>query len=200
MMRGSRLRIVLTGALVLTAAACAKREPEPASTAVAVAEGPGEAAAAVTTTATVEEVDQKTRMVTLLTADGERVRFKADENIRNLPQVRKGDQVRATYYESIAIAVHPAGEGRPGVSVSQEVERAPLGKMPAGVVVRQTTLTAKVTKIDRAKDKVTLEGPQGGSVTLKVENPKNLDGVKVGQLVEATYREAIAISVERPSR
>jgi hypothetical protein len=35
-------------------------------------------------------------------------------------------------------------------------------------------------------------------MTVKVEDPRRLEGVKVGDLVEATYREAIAVAVERP--
>jgi hypothetical protein len=35
---------------------------------------------------------------------------------------------------------------------------------------------------------------------LNVENPANLEGVDVGDMVEATYREALAISVEKPTK
>jgi hypothetical protein len=47
---------------------------------------------------------------------------------------------------------------------------------------------------------VTLKGPEGKSVTVKAENPKNLAKVKVGDEVEVTYTEALAISVEEAKR
>ena len=47
---------------------------------------------------------------------------------------------------------------------------------------------------------MTLEGPQGGEVTLKVQDPKRLEGVDRGELVEATYREAVIISVAKPTK
>jgi hypothetical protein len=53
----------------------------------------------VTATATVKKLDLKTRMVTLQRADGSMITFRADENVRNLPPVRVGDEVTATYYE-----------------------------------------------------------------------------------------------------
>src|SRR5262249_44830469 len=152
----------------------------------------------VTTTATVEDVDQQTRMVTLRTADGEMVHFKADETVRNLPQVRKGDTVTATYYESLAFKLRDAEGEKPQVAVSEQVERAPLGEKPSGMVVRNTVLTAKVAAVDRAKQTVTLEGPQGGRVTLKVDDPAKLEKAKVGHLVEATYREGVSIAVQSP--
>ena len=84
------------------------------------------------------------------------------------------------------------------VSVSENVERAPLGEKPAGMVVRNTVMTAKVTAIDKKRQTVTLEGPKGGKVTLKVEDPAKLEQAKVGNLVEATYREAVSITVQKP--
>jgi hypothetical protein len=201
-MMQTRLGSVLAVLCGVVAVGCAKHEAatNPRSTTVAQSSGPGSASALVSTTATVEDVDQKTRMVTLRTAEGEIVHFKADESVRNLPQVRKGDQVTATYYQSLALRLREAEGEQPRISVSEQVDRAPLGEKPAGMVVRDTTLTAKVTAIDKKRQTVTLEGPQGGKVTLKVQDPANLDRAQVGHLVEATYREAVSISVEKPTK
>ena len=194
-------------AVVLCAAAafgCAKKDAAPApgpGVAVSQSSGPASASAAVTATATVEAVDMKTRMVTLRTAEGERRTIKVGEEARNLGQVRKGDLVTVTYYESIALKLKEKQPGeKPSASTTESFERAPLGAKPGGTMVRETTLTAKVTHVDKKKQTVTLEGPQGGSVKLNVENPANLEGVDVGDLVETTYREALAISVEKPTK
>src|SRR5436190_307039 len=192
-MMKTRWAFVMIGVVMIVALGCAKREGTTAP--VAQSSGPGSASALVSTTATVEDVDQRTRMVTLRTADGEIVHFQGDESMRNLPQVRKGDQVTATYYESIALRLREAEGEQPRIAVSEQVERAPLGEKPAGMVVRNATLTAKVAAIDRARETVTLEGPQGGKITLKVQDPANLERAHVGHLVEATYREAVSISV-----
>ena len=49
----------------------------------------------VTATARVEALDQQTRQVTLARADGSEVTLYADDTVRNLPQVRVGDEVTA---------------------------------------------------------------------------------------------------------
>jgi len=196
------MKTVMAGLCAILALGCAKHEKaaSPPSTTVSQSAGPNSASSVVSTTATVLDVDQKTRMVTLRTAEGEVVHFQADESIRNLPQVKKGDQVTATYYESLALRLRDAEGEQPRVTVSQQVERAPLGEKPSGMVVRDTTVTAKVTAVDKKKQTVTLEGPQGGHVTLKVDDPAKLDRAQVGHLVEATYREAVSISVQKPGK
>jgi hypothetical protein len=34
---------------------------------------------------------------------------------------------------------------------------------------------------------------------VKVKNPKNLEGVKVGDMVELTYAQAFAVSLDKPA-
>jgi hypothetical protein len=182
---------------------CAKSQEATApgpSVGVTESSGPGEASQAVTVTATVDYVDLEHRLVTLHTADGEKRTIKVGDEVRNLPQVKKGDIVTMTYYESIALSLRETPGGKPSVSVSEGMERAPLGAMPSGAVVRTTTLTAKVIAVDKKKQTVSLEGPQGGQVTLKVQDPSRLDGVDKGDLVEAVYREAVMVSVDKPNK
>ena len=69
-------------------------------------------------------------------------------------------------------------------------------RLPGGAVMTQDTIKAKVTAIGKKKESVTLVGPEGNSVTIKVKDPKKLNGVKVGDDVEITYTQALAVSVE----
>ncbi len=70
----------------------------------------GDAVLATTTvTATVVKIDQKTRAVTLKAADGQEYSFVADEAVKNLAQVKKGDVVTATYTEALAYEVKKGG-------------------------------------------------------------------------------------------
>jgi hypothetical protein len=181
---------------------CAKQETAASAPATVVAQtsGPGSASTLFVTSATVLDVDQKTRNVTLRTAEGETVNFHADESVRNLAQVKKGDEVDVTYLEAIALRLRDAQGEKPGVSVAESLERAQVGEKPAGTMVRTTTLTAKVKAIDKTKQTVTLEGPEGRSVTVNVRDPLQLEKAKVGKLVEATYREAVNITVRAPSK
>ena len=150
----------------------------------------------VTVTATVEKIDLSKRLVTLRGPDGKLFTVHADERVKNLAQVHKGDQVTTSYYESVAFEVKRPGEAQLGTEQAATAATAKPGEKPAGVAATAVTVTTKITDIDKKNGTVTLEGAEGNSVTVKVQNPANLDRVKVGDLVQITYSEALAISVE----
>ena len=150
-----------------------------------------------TVTATVESIDLATRAVTLKRPDGKVMGLKVGEEVKNLPQVKVGDKVAVTYYESIAAHIIKPGTG-PTSGAQQAVATAKPGEKPAGAMVQQVTVVATIEAIDKATQYVTLKGPEGKTVEVKVNNPKNLEGVKVGDEVAITYTEAMAVSVEKP--
>jgi translation elongation factor P/translation initiation factor 5A len=190
----------LTIAFVVTCgfavASCAARHSESAAPAAATLPSGTVGESAVTVTATVEKVDLKKRLVTLRGPDGKSVTVKVDERVRNLPQVKAGDEVTAVYYQSIAYEVKPASQGEPGVTTAAQLDRAKLGEMPGAVGARAITVTATITDIDTTNNTVTLLGPDGNSVTVKARDPQKLKQVKKGDLVDITYTEAVAIGVE----
>ena len=150
-----------------------------------------------TVTATVESIDLATRALTLKGPDGKVMGLKVGEEVKNLPQLKVRDKVAVTYYESIAAQIIKPGTG-PASGAQQAVATAKPGEKPAGAMVQQVTVVARIEAIDKATQYVTLKGPEGKTVEVKVNNPKNLEGVKVGDEVAITYTEAMAVSVEKP--
>src|SRR5215469_14111800 len=73
-------------------------------------------------------------------------------------------------------------------------EASPQG-MVSGTVV---TVHGKITSVNKAKKLVTLEGPEGRKVTLRVENPYNLNAAKVGAPFVARYYEVVTIRKRKP--
>jgi hypothetical protein len=122
----------------------------------------------------------------------------ADDTVRNPPQVQVGDEMTASYYESLAYEVQKPGTATPGATVAEEAARAKVGEKPAGA--RVTPLVASITGIDKAAGTVTLQRPTGQATTIKARDPRNLERVAVGELVEITYTEAVAVSVEKPGK
>jgi hypothetical protein len=59
----------------------------------------------------------------------------------------------------------------------------------------QATVLADVVAVDPAKSMISLKGPNGNVMDLKVRNPDHFKVVKKGDQVEATYSQAIAIAV-----
>jgi len=81
-------------------------------------------------TATVDAIDKEKRMVTLKFADGRTRSLKLGPEARNFDQIAVGDQVKATYAESVAIGVRKSDE-KPAASQTRTVKVAPRGQSPA---------------------------------------------------------------------
>jgi Cu/Ag efflux protein CusF len=148
----------------------------------------------VTVTAKVVTVNQKTREVTLKDAQGKEYSFVADPAIKNLPQMKAGDVVTATYTEALAYVVKKTGTL--SASSTTSLTTAPEGQKPAAVAGNTITATVVITAIDPKVPSVTFKGPKGNTRTIKVEDPTKLEGVKVGDKVDITYTEALAVKVE----
>lgn len=153
----------------------------------------------VTLTGTVEAVDLAKRVVTIKGSKGRTVELKVGEEAKKLDQVKAGDKVVAKYYESIAFRMKKPGEAE-GVTAEQAVGAAKPGEVPAAVIANQVTVTATIEDISPKKTYVTLKGPEGKTVDVKVRDPKNLEKVKVGDQVIITYTEAFAIALDKPEK
>ena len=152
----------------------------------------------IVATATVEAVDHATRTVTLKGSEGRTRTLRVDKGVKNLDQVQKGDQVTAEYYEETAIVVRRSAE-QPTAGEAGGVAVAPRGAKPGVADVETRVVTAQVEAIDPQKRTVTLRGPQGNVVTLKVdEQVKKFDQVKAGDEVVVRHTEAVAITVQKP--
>ena len=151
--------------------------------------------ASVTVTAKVISIDQTTRKVTVKTDEGKKYSFVAGDNVVNLPQVKKGDIITAVYTEAIAYQVRKHNK-ETGVTVTDAGAAAQPGQKPAGAVMQQTTVAVTITAIDPTIPSVTFKGPAGEIKTIKIKDPQKLNGVKVGDVVDITYTEAIAIKVD----
>ncbi len=146
--------------------------------------------------ATVEAVDPAARTVTLKGPHGKSITVSVDDKVRNLSELKVGDEVVAKYYEAIAFELKKPGEAVPGRSVTEGAAALPPGQNPAGAAGQQVKVVATITAIDEADGSVTLTGADGKKVNVKARDPRNLKKVKAGDLVEITYTEALAISLE----
>ncbi len=90
------MRIALLTASILAAALPA------ANVLAAAADQSAQRESVIETSATVESVDQQTREVLLRAPDGRTLAVMAGPEVRNLPELKAGDTVRVTYYESVA--------------------------------------------------------------------------------------------------
>ena len=151
--------------------------------------------ASATATATVKKIDQKTREVTIKLEDGDEYSFVASSDVKNLPQIKKGDMITVQYAESIAYEIRKHGDA--ALTTTQVAVVAKPGEKPSGAVAQQKMLSVKVTAIDPTIPSITLIAPNGDSKTVEVKDPQKLMGIQVGDVIDLTYTEAFAIKVDQ---
>lgn len=191
----TRIRILALVTLIAAAGCADKAPPGPPPSGV-IQEG------MVSATATVKKVDQKSRVVTLTMPDGSTKTVKAGPEVRNLPQVKAGDLVTLTYIGSLAYKVMRPGSGAtPGVTVDEDALRAEPGEKPGAAAARVVTVTTTIKAIDKKAGTVTLAGIEGGEdVVITPRVAANIDRVAVGDTVQITMSEAVAIDVSAPAK
>jgi len=148
--------------------------------------------------ATVTKINTKTREVTLRTADGQNHDIVVDPAVKNLSQVRKGDVLSVTYFESVAWELVKGATATAGITEAKAMARRDT--IPGAAAAHEVTATVTITAIDPNAPSVTFKGPNGNTRTFTVMHPERLQGVKVGDHVAVTYTEAYAVKVERAQK
>jgi hypothetical protein len=157
--------------------------------------GKGVAANVVEVKAAVELVDKANRTVTVKNAKGESNTIAVGPEVKNFDQIKAGDQVVLRYVEALSLELKKGAKLPVARTESEKGATAKPGEKPAAGAGRQMHVVADVVAVDAANKTVTLRGPRQ-TVNLKVADPEQFKLVKVGDQVEATYTEAVALSVE----
>ena len=166
--------------------------------AVPLAQKPVTKGAAISETFVIDAIDYKARLVTLRDTDGNSETIYCGPEVERFNALKVGDKVTFRYYESVVYQIRKPGSApSPTAAASGGVVRTP-GDRPGGTISEQMTATVTVNAVDPKVPSVTVTAADGRKMSFKVEDPKNLEGVKVGDKVEITYTQALAISVEPP--
>lgn len=188
--------VLLVGALVPGAALGAgPSAPAVAQAKPQQAKPKGQEVSVITVRGTVEAIDKEKQTVTL--KGPKRTLTLQVRDPKKLEAIKVGDPVVGKYYEALALEVKKAGTAVPGVTAQQGMASSKPGETPAGAVGQQVSVTATIAAIDKAARTVTIKGPDGSTETIKARDPKNLEAVQVGDLVEITYTRALAIGLDK---
>jgi len=120
----------------------------------------------------------------------------------------KRDRFRLFALVITSLGVAACSNSQP--SVPEQISPPPgIAAAPSGVptnapiagVAAESVLTVhgKIVSVDTANNLVTLEGPNGKTVTLTVNNPYNLASMKAGDRFVARFTEVITIVGKGPS-
>ena len=158
------------------------------------AQKPVTVAETLTKTATIVAIDKTARMVTLKGQDGYMVDVLCGPEVQRFDALKVGDTVTFRYHESVVSAISHPGE-KPKEPLATKVTRN-AGDKPGGTIAQQMTATVTIEEIDSKVPSVSVKTDSGSRMSFKVEDPKNLAGYKVGDKVNITYTQALAVSVK----
>ena len=152
-----------------------------------------------TISATVTAIDLPKRLVTLKGPEGKTATIEVRPDVRNLAQVKVGDQLVVRYYESIGAAMKVKGSAATPPDQATTAARAAPGQMPAAGVGQVTTMTITILAFDKKSNMLTFSGADGLVRATHIKDPKGQQfagTLKQGDQVDLTYTEALAVSVE----
>jgi Cu/Ag efflux protein CusF len=160
------------------------------------AQKPVTESAVVEATATIEAIDHANRVITLKDKDGNTESILAGPQMKRFDELKVGQKVTFRYHESVVYQIRKPGEAAAPTAAGQETLVRGEGAKPSATVSRQDTATVTVKTIDLTTPAVTVATDDGHLLSMKVNDRKNLEGVKVGDRVEITYTAALAIAVK----
>jgi len=192
-MKKSVTVLLASSVLAFSLPAFAQNQPQ----GVVVAEkapGAGAISEAVQLQGKVKSIDKKARQVVVVGANGYEVVFTLGEEARNFSQIKVGDLVTLTYTQALALELHKTAPGGVKRVDSENAARTKAGEKPGVAVEKTVNVMASVVAVNPKAQTITLRGPKR-TVELYINDPAQLQNVKVGDFVEATYVEAVALTV-----
>jgi Cu/Ag efflux protein CusF len=148
----------------------------------------------VTTTVTITAIDQATRSITLRAANGDEDTFTVGPDVRRFNELKVGDRIRATYHESLVFQLRKPGET--STPSGGTVAGGRIREVPGGAMGAQQTTTVTVKAVDMSAPSITVVTSDGRTMTRKVQDRKNLEGVNPGDRIDVTYTQALIVNAE----
>jgi len=187
----SRNYLTVLLAFCITLPALAQMRPPPA---------PVGEATVTEVTAIVEDIDLAKRMVTLKGPSGNKVTTEVSPDVKNLDQVKVGDEVHVKYYFAVMVSAKKVGDdaSRKEEVIKSGAAVAEAGDLPAGVAGREVKETIEILGTDPYKKAIAFRGADGKYREVSMDAPHlegRLDDFKEGDKVEVVYREALAVYV-----
>ena len=146
-------------------------------------------------TATIQAIDATTRTITLRTKSGEEDSFVAGPEVTRFNELKVGQTIDFTFIESLVVQVRKPGDPKPTGTTGGAGVLTGGGARPGAAVAAQISTTVTVKAIDPAVPSVTVVTSDGRTVTRKIEDKKNLEGIKVGDQLDITYTQALLTGV-----
>lgn len=176
------------------------RPPAPAPGSIEMkSEGPGKATATrvATDTATIVGLDVPGRLLALKRRNGEEQTYRVGPDVTRLGEFRVGDIIRVEFRQTLELEYQRPGSKTVAPESGATVGRSAMNEAPGGDVTAGVQATVKVTAVDVKERLVSFQGPKGEIHQVKAGRGIQLEKLKVGDRLLATYIENVAIRIEK---
>ena len=151
----------------------------------------------VKTQATVKAIDPATRSVTLQGPKGD-VTVQVGPEVKNFSNLKVGDVVNVSYYESVAAAIVKGDKKVTDPAASTFAYGSPGGMKPSGGAGASLTASVKIEAIDLGTNTVAFRGNDGRVHIVEVRSPNMREFIrtlKPGDHVNVTFTDSVAVEV-----
>ena len=131
-------------------------------------------------TATVVEINNSTRVVKLKSANGRMLDVVCGDEVKNFAQIHVGDNVKVSYKEALTLELKKT-RAPLKASASVSTAGAAPGSQPAATTGVEITVLADVVAVDPVKSTISLKGPAGNVIDLKVLQSGSVQGCEEGR-------------------
>ena len=193
-----RTRMALGVLMALAAIAGGERTAAAQSSTAPAKAGPRLVVAETTSIeARLDVIDAKTRLIMVTGTRGKTLTLRVGPEVKDLDQLKPGDQLVVRYFEPLAVFVRKGSEPR-AAAEGGAVQVMSRGKRPVPVAVDTLEFKGTVEGIDYTKRRITVKGPEGKTRTIKVDPSVKLDEVKKGDQIVVRHTEATVFSLRQP--
>lgn len=148
-----------------------------------------------TLTGTVERTERATRTVTVRTGPSTTQAVSVPPEIKLFDELRTGDRITVRLSESVIVSVRPGA--KPSLPIETTANAKSGDPSAARDVVQQMKAAVTIESVDRAQNVIVYRSADNQRGTRRVLDPRLLDGIKAGDVIEVTYTQERAVDIQR---
>jgi hypothetical protein len=146
-------------------------------------------------TGTVERTDTFSHSLTVKASDGLTHVIYVGPELEVFRELQKGDAVVVRIVESVIVEATPGAKLTSLVDTTNDAKKAP--EAAQGDVLQQIKAVVSIESIDLPMQAIVYKGADNRRVQRHVSDPRLLEGLKAGDVIEITYTRERAIDLHR---
>jgi hypothetical protein len=143
----------------------------------------------------VDRIDRTSRALTLRVADGVTQVVYVEPDLKLFDELKTGDKVTVRVSDSLIVAVRPDLKPKMPTDTTADAKKGDAAGQSE--VLQQLKAVVTIESIDQRTHMVVYKTADNRRVIRPVANPRLLEGLKPGDVIEITYTRERAIELQR---